>query len=214
MFTEMTKKRRYHMRERARTLEETRRRIVEATMQLHEEIGPRATTMSAIADRAGVQRLTVYRHFPDETAVFKACTSHWLDLNPLPDQSAWEAIQDPVLRFQTAISAFYDYYSRTRRMWTAAFRDAPDVPALHEPMAEVANYLQNAAEDLIAPLGNGNVVGNVAPTVRHALQFSTWAELDGQGISNSGKVELVTGWLGLEKASTQRPRGRLKTHVQ
>lgn len=206
------------MRERAKTLEETRRRIVEATMQLHEEIGPRATTMSAIADRAGVQRLTVYRHFPDETAVFKACTSHWLDLNPLPDQSAWEAIQDPVLRFQTAISAFYDYYNRTRRMWTAAFRDAPDVPALREPMAEVANYLRKVADDLIGRSGNGNAPDAIGPTVRHALEFTTWSELDGQGLSNARKVELVTGWLGLEeasaKASTRRPRGRLKTNVQ
>jgi AcrR family transcriptional regulator len=187
-------------------------------MQLHEEIGPRATTMSAIADRAGVQRLTVYRHFPDETAAFKACTSHWLDLNPLPDPSAWEAVQDPVLRFQTAVSAFYDYYSNTRRMWAAAFRDAPDVPVLHEPMAEVANYMRNAADDLIKLIGNGNLADKIAPTVRHALQFTTWAELEQQGLSNSRKVELVTAWLGLEKASekepTHRARKRVRTNAQ
>jgi AcrR family transcriptional regulator len=64
-------------------------------MQLHEEIGPRATTISAIADRAGVQRLTVYRHFPDETAVFQACTAHWLSLNPPPDPADWAGITDP-----------------------------------------------------------------------------------------------------------------------
>jgi len=83
----MSGKRPYQLKKRAMSREETRRKIVEATMHLHEEIGPRATTISAIAERAGVQRLTVYNHFPDETAVFQACTSHWLSLNPPPDTS-------------------------------------------------------------------------------------------------------------------------------
>lgn len=183
------------MRERAKSQEETRCRIVEATMQLHEEIGPRATTMSAIAERAGVQRLTVYRHFADEEAVFQACTSHWLDLNPRPDPSTWNSIIDPILRFQNAIAAYYDYYSRTHRMWAAAFRDAPDVPALHEPMAAVAAQLREVADGLIKPFGTKDASKNIAPTIRHALQFLTWADLEAQGLSNPRKVNLVTAWL-------------------
>ncbi len=70
-------KRSYNLGQRASSQEETPRRIVDATVALHEEIGPRATTISAIAEKASVQRLTVYRHFPDETELFKACTSHW-----------------------------------------------------------------------------------------------------------------------------------------
>ncbi len=100
-YTEI-RKRPYRMRERAKSQEQTRLTIVEATMQLHEELGPRNTTITEIAKRAGVQRLTVYSHFPDETAVFQACTSHWLSLNPPPDPASWSSIEDPGLRFRAA----------------------------------------------------------------------------------------------------------------
>lgn len=188
-------KRPYRMRKRADTKEETRRRIVEATMRLHEEVGPRATTISAIADRAGVQRLTVYRHFPDETAVFQACTSHWLDLNPPPDPADWADEADPALRFRSAVAAFYDYYAGTRRMWTVSFRDVADVPALQEPMAEMAAFMASVAADLARALDGGTGQGNTLATVRHVLHFLTWADLEDQGLSREAKLGLVWSWL-------------------
>lgn len=187
------KKRPYRLRERAKSQEETRQKIVEATMHLHEEIGPRATTISAIAERSGVQRLTVYRHFPDETAVFQACTSHWLSLNPPPDPAEWAAIADPQARFATATAAFYAYFSRTRRMWTASFHDVAHVPALQGPMAEFAAYLDSVASALIAAFGGD--LAHIAPTIRHALHFQTWAELEAQGLDEATKVALVSHWL-------------------
>ncbi len=69
--------RKYELKQRAEKMSETRMRIVEATVELHEKLGPARTTISAIADRAGVQRLTVYRHFPDERSLFRACSGHW-----------------------------------------------------------------------------------------------------------------------------------------
>jgi AcrR family transcriptional regulator len=146
-------KRPYRLNEGAKAQDETRRRIVEATMQLHEEVGPRATTISAIADGAGVQRLTVYRHFPDETAVFRDCTAHWLTLNPLPDPSAWSGITDPRDRMRTALAAFYSYYSGTRRMWRVSIRDVDHVPALQRPMSEVAAFVGSVAEGLLDAFG-------------------------------------------------------------
>lgn len=188
-------KRHYRMRKRAATKEETRRRIVEATMTLHEEVGPRATTISAIADRAGVQRLTVYRHFPDETAVFQACTSHWLELNPPPDPADWADEADPALRFRRAVAAFYDYYLRTRRMWTVSFRDVGEVPALQEPMAEMAAFMDSVAGDIATALDGGKGPRNTLATVRHVLHFLTWADLEDQGLSQDAKLELVCNWL-------------------
>jgi AcrR family transcriptional regulator len=149
----MTGKRRYTLKERAKSQAETRQRIVEATMALHEEIGPRATTISAIAARAGVQRLTVYRHFPDENAVFQACTSHWLSLNSPPDPEAWEGAGDLAAQREAALAAFHAYYARTRAMWHAAHRDVADVPALQEPMAQFAAYVAGVADALGADLG-------------------------------------------------------------
>lgn len=188
-------KRPYRMRQRAESQEATRQRIVEATMRLHEEVGPRNTSISAIAERAGVQRLTVYRHFPDETAVFQACTSHWLALNPPPDPSAWSVIADPNDRLRAALAAFYDYYARTRRMWAAAFRDVDEVPALQRPMADVAAFLDGVAGDAVAAFGRAATAG-LAATVRHALRFGTWADLEDQGLGGEEKVALVMGWVG------------------
>ncbi|MEQ9037628.1 MAG: TetR/AcrR family transcriptional regulator [Silicimonas sp.] len=188
-------KRPYKLRARAKAQEETRRKIVEATMQLHEEIGPRATTISAIADRAGVQRLTVYRHFPDETAVFQACTSHWLSLNPPPDPAEWSAISDPATRFRCAVAHFYGYYSGTRRMWLVSYRDIDHVPALQQPMSEVASFMDEVAGGLISAYEDKRDDPLVAATVRHALHFLTWNELEEQGLPNVEKVTLALAWL-------------------
>lgn len=191
----MEKKRSYKMSERAKSQAETRQKIVEATMHLHEEIGPRNTSISAIAERAGVQRLTVYRHFPDETAVFQACTSHWLSLNPPPDPADWAEISEPVEKFRTAVAALYDYYSRTRAMWTVSFRDVSEVPALQQPMADVAAFLGSIADDLIAAFGDAADTDHIGPTIRHVLHFPTWTDLEDQGLTNTQKLDLVTAWL-------------------
>lgn len=191
----MERKRTYRMKERARAQEETRQRIVEATMQLHEELGPRATTISAIADRAGVQRLTVYRHFPDEAAVFQACTSRWLELHPMPDPAEWAAVADPLERLGRALAAFYRYYGATRRMWTAAYRDVGEVPALQGPMAETDARLADIAGDLAAGFGaRGQAAGMIEATIGHALAFATWSELDSRGLDEKAKVALVLSW--------------------
>ncbi len=109
MFTDMAT-RRYQQKRRAEQQAETRQRIVEAMVDLHREVGPARTTISAIAERAGVERLTVYRHFPDERSMFEACTSHYATQVPGPDPAAWAGIEEPAERLRAALLAFYDYY--------------------------------------------------------------------------------------------------------
>jgi len=184
------------MRKRAESQEETRQRILDATMQLHEEVGPRATTISAIAERAGVQRLTVYRHFPDDTAVFQACTSHWLSLNPPPDPASWEGIADPKHRVRAALSALYAYYEATRRMWTAAYRDEAEVPALQAPMREFRAYISGIGNDLLSHLTGKKKPGRqLAATVHHTLAYPTWASLISRGLSNESIADLACSWI-------------------
>lgn len=183
------------MAERARSQEETRQRIIDATMQLHEELGPRATTISAIAEKAGVQRLTVYRHFPDEAAVFQACTAHWLSLNPPPDPSGWATVEDPLDRLKAALTALYRYYSSTSRMWSVSFRDVSEVPALREPMKRFTGFVAAIGDDLAARFGAGRQqAARIAATIQHALAFPTWADLDARGLSDADKVALVARW--------------------
>ena len=192
----MSEKRSYVKRKRAEAQDATRLKIVEAAMRLHEEVGPRDTTISAIAERAGVQRLTVYRHFADDFAVFQACTSHWQSLNPPPDPADWGDIAEPVPRAGTAITALYDYYGRTQRMWSSSYRDVDQVPALQQPMAAVAAYLGQVADDLIATFNlRGVVRERMAATMAHVLHFPTWAHLETLGLSNAAKVALALSWI-------------------
>ena len=163
-------------------------------MRLHEEIGPRATTISAIADRAGVQRLTVYRHFPDETAVFQACTAHWLDLNPPPNPAEWAEIADPMERLRAALASLYAYYAGTRRMWTVSHRDVADVPALQGPMEAFGAYVRSIADDLAAGFKTGGSRA-VSVTVQHALAFPTFADLDDRQLQDDEKIDLVAAWI-------------------
>ena len=121
------------MTRRAELEEQTRRRITESTVELHEEVGPAHTSISAIADRAGVRRSTVYRHFPTEEALFAACSSHWRAANPPPDPGAWSAIDDPAERTRTALHELYAFYGRTEPMYTSLLRDEPLVPVVQQP---------------------------------------------------------------------------------
>lgn len=192
----MTETRPYRKRKRAESENETHRRIVEATVELHEEIGPRATTISAIAKRAGVQRLTVYRHFPDETAIFRACTSHWLAENPLPDSDAWQGIEDPLERVRAALAQFYRYYRRTERMWTATYRDGPSTPALEQPIADVARHIDRMAARLEAAFPDTAAKqGGRKTTIRHALSFATWQDLAAQGLADKDIAALACRWI-------------------
>jgi AcrR family transcriptional regulator len=193
----MKKKRRYRMTGRAQSQDATRGRIIDAAMRLHEEIGPRATTISAIASKAGVQRLTVYRHFPNEKAIFEACTSHWLELNPPPQPEAWASISDVSERVRTALSAFFRYYSATKRMWRSSHRDVDDVPALARPMAGYSAFVASVARGLASSLAveRPSAARLVAATLQHALAFSTWENLEAQGLGDGKKTELVMQWI-------------------
>ncbi len=195
-------KRRYTLRRRALDQERTRERIVEATMALHEELGPRETTISAIAERAGVQRLTVYRHFPDEHAVFGACTTRWLELNPPPERALWEKEGDSLERCRKALAAFYAYYRRTARMWHVAYRDAEAVPALREPMARFDAYLDECRDSLLRGWGLTRARRrDAAVTLRHCLRFDTWRSLE--GLNDKQMADLALRWV---RAAAEDPR--------
>jgi AcrR family transcriptional regulator len=198
----MAQKRSYTLRKRAESQDETRQRIVEATMRLHEELGPRNTTIMAIAERAGVQRLTVYRHFPSDVDLFNACTSHWGALNPPPDPSPWAEIANPVMRSVVALSELNGYFSRTQGMWRVSYRDVGEVPALQAPMAQFDAYLDAVAEVLTGAFPEGKR-SRVSATLHHAAKFQTWSTLDAQGLSDPMKAATVAAWLrGLIEGET------------
>ena len=170
--------RKYELRRRAERQAETRRRIVEATVALHEARGPARTTVSDIAARAGVERATVYRHFPDERALLAACTGHYVALNPRPDPAPWAEIADPEARFRTGLAEVYAHHRRTERMADRAERDLPDLPVLREVLApEFASWAR--VRDALAAGWPGPEERRalVVAAVGHAVAFSTWRSL-------------------------------------
>ncbi|HKE49762.1 MAG TPA: helix-turn-helix domain-containing protein [Rhodanobacteraceae bacterium] len=195
MNTRVHKKRAYVQRERAASAEETRARIVEATVALHEELGPTRTTISAIAERAGVQRLTVYRHFPDEKALFAACTGRWSGENPAPDAAAWKAVRDPRERTERALRAYYAYYRGTERMWTVIYRDLADTPAIRKTVAAYHAHIDDVVDDLAqAWAGRARASAELRATLRHAFRFQTWASLTGDGLDDARAARLAVSW--------------------
>src|SRR5690606_30142017 len=151
---------------------------------------------SAIAERAGVQRLTVYRHLPDEEAVIRACSSHWAASNPAPDPARWDSIADPARRVRTALREFCAYYARTARLWASVRRDAADMPAVQVPLAAYDAHLQEVAGHLAEGLDAGKRArAQVAATLCHALSFAAWESLEALGLDDAAKVALVERWL-------------------
>lgn len=164
----------YEKKKRAEREAETRQRIVEATVALHTTVGPARTTISAIANKAGVQRHTVYSHFPEEQTLFAACTSHWAALHPFPPAEPWEAATDPHQRLALALRDVWAWYAEVESDLELFLRDAELVPAVRANMTRYEEQLTAVADRLAADLrGSSTVRGAVG----HALAFETWRSL-------------------------------------
>jgi AcrR family transcriptional regulator len=205
VFIEMAEKRKYEMKKRAERHRETRRRIVEATVELHRTRGPAKTTISEIAQRAGVNRLTVYNHFPDTTDLLKACSRSWTERHPAPDPTPWAQISDPQERLRTALADLYGFYARTEPMRANVLRDAQTMPELAALLeGTVVPYLEEA-RGLLAEGWEVRQQGRrrLLATLALALDFHTWRSLErGSGLSRKEAVETM---LEAVRSSVSRP---------
>jgi AcrR family transcriptional regulator len=197
MSREMTK-RRYKLKKRAQDMAETRRRITEAAIELHGAVGPSRTTLTAVAERAGVERRTLYRHFPTEAELFAACSAHYFAANPWPELDSWRAIRDPERRLEQALDELYAYYEQTEPVLAKVLRDAELVDLARAGVAPLRAYLEEAVETLAVGRRRRR---QVRGALRHALAFSTWQSLTTNGIGRRGAVRLVTALV--EAAATQ-----------
>lgn len=185
-------RRRYTLQERARRQEETRLRIVEATVALHQAVGGLQTTIKAVAERAGVERATVYRHFPDERTLLQACTGHYIAQNPPPDPTVWATIADPVVRLETALADIYAYHRRTEPMSARAAIDVPQMPTLAEVLAPMFAYWQQVRDLLVAAWPSEQQGPCLTAAIGHAIAFSTWQSLTrDQGLDDAQAVALM-----------------------
>jgi AcrR family transcriptional regulator len=183
----------YRMGRRKETLAQTRLRITESAMHLHGTLGPARTSMSAVAQHAGVRRSTLYRHFADEAALFDACSAHWAAANPAPDLGAWAAIKAPDERLLRALSELYAYYARTEGMFENLLRDEPVVAIVRERFAAFHGYMAATRDALMKGRGlRGGARRRTQAAVGHAIAFPTWKSLvRGQGLADAEAVELA-----------------------
>jgi AcrR family transcriptional regulator len=164
----------YTLRRRAQRQDETRRRIIDAAIELHQTVGPAATTVTDIAERAQVGRVTVYRHFPDEATLARACSGQYFDLHPAPDITAWKTIEDPHRRLRHALAETYAYHRATEAMMTHVLADARD----HEVMQPYHDHWRHATDALLAPFRvRGSRRTRLRAGIALALSFDTWRTL-------------------------------------
>jgi AcrR family transcriptional regulator len=187
------KKRPYKMKRRAELEAQTRQRITESAVELHGSLGPARTSMKAVAEHAGVPRSTVYRHFPDEEALFGACSAHWAAQNPPPDTSRWEKVDAPDERLEVALAELYAYYRRAGGMLDKLFRDEAAVPVVAELLAPYHQLMAAITEILMRRRGlRGNAAKRTRASIGHAISFRTWQQLTGElGLEDEEAAELM-----------------------
>jgi AcrR family transcriptional regulator len=187
-------KRTYRMTRRAELEAETRRRITESAVALHQAIGPAQTSITAIAERAGVRRSTVYRHFADEAALFDACSAHFRALHPPPALDDWSAVANPDDRTETALEELYTFYGRTHEMYESLFRDETLVPSVGRRLRDFHGYLRAGQDVLMSGRGlRGGAARRTRAAIGHALAFPTWRSLiREQGLDQDEAVALLS----------------------
>jgi AcrR family transcriptional regulator len=178
------------MRVRAEGIERTRQRIVEAAVHLHGTLGPAKTTIAGVAERAGVTRLTVYRHFPDEEKLFGACSAHWLAGQSPPSPQSWAEIEDPRERLQAGLTDLYRFYRNGESMLSRIYRDRESLPEPHQHRLAVRD--KHFVDVLVAPFGRGKARLRRS-LVAHAISFWTWRSLCVENrLSDREAVETMT----------------------
>jgi AcrR family transcriptional regulator len=187
-------KRKYEKKRRAEAEAQTRLRITESAVELHGTLGPARTSMSAVAEHAGVRRSTLYRHFPDERALFGACSAHWAEVNPPPDITHWADVEDPDERLALALEEMYGYYRRAGGMIDKLLRDENTVPVVAEKFAAYHQFQAMAADILARGRGlRDNAAKRTRAAIGHALAFRTWQDLtEAQGLDDDQAAELMS----------------------
>ncbi len=181
--------RRYDQKRRARQQGETRQRIVEAAVALHQQKGVAATTMTDIAERADVGRMTLYRHFPDETALVNGCVGHYFAQHVLPDPAVWAAIADPCERLKVGLRASYAYHRSTQAMMARNLAAMRDHPVLEPYNAVWRQAVQVLAEPFA---GAGMSASDLHAALALALSFDTWRLLaQDHGLDDGQAADLL-----------------------
>jgi AcrR family transcriptional regulator len=178
----------YTLKRRAESQAATRQRIVEAAVELHSSVGPAQTTISMVAERAGVQRHTLYAHFPDERSLYLACSGFTVERDPLPDAEAWRAIEDRREQLRVGLLAVYGWYERNAQLAACVLRDAEYHPLTREVAELRLGPSMTAHRDVLG----ARLTAKQSAMLRVALSFFTWRTLVREsGLKPAAAVEAM-----------------------
>jgi AcrR family transcriptional regulator len=188
-----SEKRAYRLKQRAERQAQTRHRIVEATVALHQEVGPASTTVAEIARRAGVSRLTVYNHFPSDGDLFAACQQQFLIENPIPDLTPALALAKPSERVQAVLTLLYGAFRRQAPMSAKVLHDRQALPALDALLARTRDAsIAELSRSLAAGFRVRGAAGaRLRAVVALALDFWTWQRLAQEGLTDDKAAQLM-----------------------
>jgi len=179
------------MQKRGEAVDRTRQRITDAAVRLHTSIGPSEASMSAVADEAGVTRVTLYRHFSSMDDLFRACMAHWRSLHPLPDPNRWRSIPSFERRLRAALAELYGWYAENGDDLYPVYRDAAHTPQSTRLARRETNDRQ--ADAILADLDvTGAARRRLRAAIGHAVRFWTWHSLaKDQGLSTRDAAALA-----------------------
>jgi len=179
------------MQKRGEAVDRTRQRITDAAVRLHTSIGPSEASMSAVADEAGVTRVTLYRHFSSMDDLFRACMAHWRSLHPLPDPNRWRSIPSFERRLRAALAELYGWYAENGDDLYPVYRDAAHTPQSTRLARRETNDRQ--ADAILADLAvTGAARRRLRAAIGHAVRFWTWHSLaKDQGLSTRDAAALA-----------------------
>ena len=196
------------MGRRRERLEATRQRIAEAAFELHATVGPAQTSVSAVAERAGVQRHTVYHHFPDLTSLFRACTEHGMRVTRTPEARLWRVIEDPIARLRHALRELYAYYRANARLLGNVVRDMPllgDASGSEAFIDRMTELFSALAEGWPGDAGTQRLR---MVAIGHAMAYETWRSLADKGLSDDEAGELMLHLVtSIDELREPRPNG-------
>jgi AcrR family transcriptional regulator len=194
-------KRKYELRKRAEAQAETRRRIVEAAIQLHQTKGPARTTFSEVAELAGVQRATLYKHFPTERDLGIACSGLYSERNPAPDPSAWLSVGGDE-RLQLGLTELYEFFDRNQAMISRVLADSESDELTRELFTlRFGGQLAAMRSALAAALPRNK---KALAALDLALSFGTWRQLAQSGLSNAAAADVMVRSLLAQRATVRR----------
>jgi AcrR family transcriptional regulator len=207
----MKKTRSYTLRKRAESQAETRRRIVEATFELHSTVGPARTTLSMIAERAGVQRHTLYAHFSDERSLFMACSGLAHERDPLPDATPWRRIGDRRQRLSVGLTAVYGWYERNASLAGCVMRDVE----YHQPTQEIVDIRFRPFMAAYHEVLGARLTARQRAMLHLALSYFSWRTLVGEtGLEQEAAVEaMVQAILCADEAPRRLGRAAARLNV-